>query len=692
MEINNIMQPCDAFLNSGDSAADALQMFQNLRTNVIPVMDKTRPIGAVTLESLLLNAQFNPEAPVDNFLVKVELVKCSESIQKLCRNNNCDVFIVYKRKPLGIVTRSQINQYMCDYLTKQNKLLLNTLDSSHYAIMAIDCDEKITFFNKTSEKILRVNRNDALGRHYSRVINTTGLSDVLKTGKPQINQEYTTEYFGSTKSFIAHRTPIIENNKTIGAVSVFQCIDELESISHNLKTFKQLNKELEALIEASYDGILIANPAGIIVRANKGYWRLMGEKNDSFVKVPDRGKLGGSQKQLIKDVLEKQTIVNSFISTNHHQLLLTGTPVFDSDGHLDRVVVNIRDLTELNSLRIQLAKSQELTHHYHKEVSNLQEKLLKKEGLIIQSMPMRRLLATALRVAQVDSTVLILGESGVGKGVLAQIIHENSKRNKNTMIKVNCGAIPENLLESELFGYEPGAFTGANKKGHTGMFELANNGTIFLDEIGDLPLPLQVKLLRAIQEKEIVRVGGSKPIQINVRILAATNKDLKTMVESGAFREDLYFRLNVIPLVIPPLRERKDEIISLTETFVHKYCKAYGLKKELTSEVINYFLDYHWPGNVRELENMVERILVTAPNKTVTLEDVPVTLKKENIINDPIIVRNLIPLKTAIFELEKQLIIKAIKECGSTYKAAKALNVNQSTIVRKIHKYSDNQS
>lgn len=388
-------------------------------------------------------------------------------------------------------------------------------------------------------------------------------------------------------------------------------------------------------------------------------------------------------------MIAKKDIVNSTINTSHNQLLLTGTPISDRDGKLIRILVNIRDLTELNSLRMQLAKSQELTHRYHEEMSNLKEKNLKKEGLVIHSQPMRRLLDLALRVAQVDSTVLILGESGVGKGVLAKIIHENSRRNKNPFIKINCGAIPESLLESELFGYEPGSFTGSSKKGHVGLFELAHNGTILLDEIGDLPLPLQVKLLKAIQEKEIQRIGGSRPIQINVRILAATNRDLKAMVEMGAFREDLYFRLNVIPLVVPPLRERKDEIISLTETFIRKFNKSYGLKKELSQEVIDYFLDYHWPGNVRELENMVERILVTAPQKKVALADLPFQLKKELNVARPIMVNNLIPLRKAIAEVEKQLIVKAVREYGSTYKAAKVLDVNQSTIVRKIQKYGN---
>ncbi len=688
MLASHIMEHCNTPLCCGDPVSAALEMFRKLKVKALPVVNgKNKPVGAVTPESIILHPQFDQTAPVDNFLVEIELVKDNVPVRLLHQKNSREVFVVYKRRVLGTITREMIDRYMSRQLAAENDLYLKILESIHYAVISIDISEKVTFLNRPAEKILRTSKAAAVGQHISRVINTTGLVDVLKTGKPQINYEHTTKYFNkSTKSFISHRTPIIENGRVAGAVSAFQSIEELDSISHKLKAFEQLNKELEALIEASYDGILIANPDGIIIRANNAYWRLIG-RNASIITAPDKTRLDGIQKNLINDVIAKKGIVNCTINTNHNQLLLTGTPVLDGEGKLFRVLVNIRDLTELNSLRMQLARSQELTHRYHAEVSHLKEKILKKEGLVIHSLPMRRLLDLALRVAQVDSTVLILGESGVGKGVLAKIIHENSRRNKSPFVKINCGAIPENLLESELFGYEPGAFTGSSRKGHVGLFELANNGTILLDEIGDLPLPLQVKLLKAIQDKEIYRVGGSRPIQINARILAATNKDLKAMVEKGAFREDLYFRLNVVPLTVPPLRERKDEIISLTETFVRKFNKAYGLKKDLSQEVIDYFLDYNWPGNVRELENMVERILVTAPHRKITLADLPVQLKKDLNTSHPILVNNLIPLKKAIAELEKQLIVKAVKEYGSTYKAAKVLDVNQSTIVRKIQKY-----
>ncbi len=256
---------------------------------------------------------------------------------------------------------------------------------------------------------------------------------------------------------------------------------------------------------------------------------------------------------------------------------------------------------------------------------------------------------------------------------------------------MNCGAIPADLLESELFGYEKGAFTGANREGKIGMFELANNGTLFLDEVGDLPRDFQVKLLRAIQEREVMRVGGYKPRPINVRIIAATNRDLESLVREGRFREDLYFRLNVVPLQIPPLRERKEDIIPLAYNFKQKCSKQYKIKKNFAPEVYDTLLQYDWPGNVRELENIIERLMVTTPDQTITAGDISPYLFKDSARYSPeVSVRGILPLKEAVQQVERQLILSALKQYGSTYKAAKVLKVDQSTVVRKSMKLNIN--
>jgi len=311
------------------------------------------------------------------------------------------------------------------------------------------------------------------------------------------------------------------------------------------------------------------------------------------------------------------------------------------------------------------------------------------KDIVAQSTSMRELLRTAVQVARVDCTVLLLSESGTGKEVLAKLIHEQSGR-PGPMIKVNCGAIPENLLESELFGYERGAFTGAKKEGNAGKFEQAHTGTIFLDEIGDIPLHLQVKLLRVLQEKEIVRIGGGSAKKVDTRVIAATNKDLYKMVLEGSFREDLYYRLNVIPLKIPPLRERREDIMPLIYFFKNKFEEKYKLKRDCSSKVIQIFMAYDWPGNVRELENVIERIYVISdPNQLISSEMLIrdyLNINRQNHLKGAVSVHSLTPLNTAVEEVERQLITMALNRFKTLKQVASALEVDESTISRKIKK------
>lgn len=312
-----------------------------------------------------------------------------------------------------------------------------------------------------------------------------------------------------------------------------------------------------------------------------------------------------------------------------------------------------------------------------------------KNAIIAYSVEMGKVLQLATKVAPVSTTILIMGESGVGKEVVARFIHNASLRRNGPFVTINCGAIPENLLESELFGYEEGAFTGAKREGKPGMIEIASSGTLFLDEISDLPLDLQVKLLQVIQERRLIRVGGIKPIEVDIRIIAATNRDLPKMVQEGQFRADLFYRLNVVPIVIPPLRDRRDDIIPLIYHFLAKHNNAHGYDKTISRETRELLTRYSWPGNVRELENLIERLVVTVEGEEITVEDLPLHIKDEHLTHDSkVIVEGVIPLREAVEEVERQLIRHAQKEHETTYEMAEALGVNQSTIVRKLKKYA----
>lgn len=336
-----------------------------------------------------------------------------------------------------------------------------------------------------------------------------------------------------------------------------------------------------------------------------------------------------------------------------------------------------------NSISNQLAANTDIEANILKDISL--------EEYVFASNEMQKVLDNALKVANYDCTVLITGESGVGKEIIATIVHKGSDRNYLPSIKINCGSIPKNLLESELFGYEKGAFTGADKKGKLGFFELAKGGTLFLDEIGELPLDLQVKLLRALQEKEIYRVGGTTPVKVDVRIIAATNKDLAKLVDNGLFREDLYYRLNVFPILIPPLRSRRHDIVPLIMHFCKHYNQKFKLNKTFNQSALNCLADYDWPGNIRELENIVQRLLITSDKNIISITDVVKILGTANNTNLDAISNELNIENNTLEEIlqikEYELLKSAKEKYKTTRKIAKALGLSQSTLVRKLNKY-----
>ena len=459
-------------------------------------------------------------------------------------------------------------------------------------------------------------------------------------------------------------------------------------LQQQLKLLQQLNTELNTIIEASYDGIVICDKDGIMERVNKAYERISGYSRESVI-----GKSGPQMfaEGLVSTLTTQQVLDSGKIKVGEQtyksgkQAWIIGTPILDEQGSINKIVYNIRDITEIKNLKKKFNVSAELNKRYEAELKIMREKAADDINLVSFSTKMKQLVEQCQVIARVDINVLFLGESGVGKGFLASFIHKESPRKNGPFIKINCGAIPQNLMETEMFGYEAGAFSGAKKEGKIGVFEMANGGTLLLDEIGDLPHELQVKLLQTIQDQEIRRVGGSKLIKVDVRLLTATNRDLAKMVAEGTFRKDLYYRINTIPVTIPPLRERKEDIPIMLYFFLEKYNMKYNMKCELSNEVVNVLSEYSWPGNVRELENLVERLVVTCQNRIIILADLPSDILGEK--NKKISVNGIMPLGDAMEEVERQLIILGYKMTGSTYKTAEILGISQPTAFRKIKKY-----
>jgi PAS domain S-box-containing protein len=564
------------------------------------------------------------------------------------------------------------------------------LNSIYNGIVAIDEKGHITHFNKTAERIFNIPAHEALDRYILDVLPNTGgkLLESLETGKPFYGEKLK----GQKVTLVSNINPIVMGGKVKGVVSVFQDISEVESISKELDLFKNMKNWLDTIIDSSHDGLWICDHEGKVIRVNKASARINSVKPEEVI--------GKNMKELIEgglfdrsvtfEVLHRKTSVTIIQQIKGgKKILVTGNPIFNESGEISFVLTNERDITELDHLRNKLQETQALTKGYISKLSELEMQGVDLSNIIFRSEEMEKTIEMALRVAQVSSTVFLLGESGVGKGMIAKLIHKHSDRNGGPFIRVDCASIPESLMESELFGYEKGAFTGAKPEGKLGFFELANKGTLFLDEVVEIPLHSQSKLLRFLEDHEIIRVGGTAPKEIDVRIIAASNRDIEEMVKTKLFRRDLYYRLNVVPIFISPLRERREDITPLIFYFLDKYNKAYQKKKTFSPDSIDLLSTYDFPGNVRELANLVERLVVISTNEYIEAKDFPITVKgtisKEASYSFS---SENIPLKDAIDIYEGFIIEKALKKYGSQREAAKILEIDQSTISRKIKKYS----
>ncbi len=446
--------------------------------------------------------------------------------------------------------------------------------------------------------------------------------------------------------------------------------------------------EMEDIIKQSYDGILVIDRNADVTFANDAYFRITGIRKSDII--------GQNFREFMKDTPYKKAACQEALETKkqttqtHYNLapgkviMVTSKPIFDAQGQVRLVVSNCRDMSELVCLREQLERAQEIEEQYYKNMAG------EIAGPIALNSKMKAIFAASSKVSSVDITVLITGESGVGKDVVAHYIHNNSPRKEAPFVTVNCGAIPENLLESEFFGYVGGAFTGAAKSGKKGLIEAADGGTLFLDEIGDLPFGLQVKLLRALDTSEITRVGDNSPTPVNIRLLAATNQDLEHMVKEHRFREDLYYRLNVINLKIPPLRERPEDIRPLGLFFLHKCNQRYGQNKRISPDVLIVLQRYSWPGNIRQLKHVIERMVVLSNGEYLELSTLPADIGLEEVListSEYITGDGLIPIPEAVEKVEKQILGYALKHYSSSRQIAKVTGIDQTTVLRKIKKY-----
>jgi PAS domain S-box-containing protein len=549
-------------------------------------------------------------------------------------------------------------------------------------LIITDDNDTITVFNPAAEKILNISAAAVIGKNVDEAIPNSRLSIVKQTGHPELNYR---QSIGKSV-IITNRTPIIIDGHVKGTVAIFEDISAYEKVVWELREVKELKERLQLILESVQDGICVLDKEGYITYVNSSYLRIVDGKREQLIGEnvkqlsPNgaRNKVLTSGRQIIGSISKKANGVT--IVANVNPIII--------DGEITGAVSIVKNVSEVQSLMEKLQQTTAKAEYLEEELLRAKkpgrcfDKFIGRSGKVIDA------LTVAAKAAQGSFTVMIRGESGTGKELVAEGIHYSSPRAAGPFIRINCAAIPSTLLESELFGYEKGAFTGALKR-KLGKFELANNGTVFLDEVGELEKNMQAKLLRVLQSKEIEPIGSETTIKVDIRIIAATNQDLERMVANGDFREDLYYRLNVIPIFLPPLRERKEDIPLLVEFFLTKICRQLNKEiKKIRWDALEALINYHWPGNVRELENVMERVVTMMDGSHIEISDLPYYLRERsvseraNLLGD-IAQQPILPWK----EYEKQIIKMALEKYGSFNAAGKALGLTHKTIASKAKKY-----
>ncbi|MGE5700371.1 MAG: sigma 54-interacting transcriptional regulator [Deltaproteobacteria bacterium] len=565
---------------------------------------------------------------------------------------------------------------------RKGDFLGTILDSLSSGVLAIDRDANIIAFNDAAARILGVPKERALGKNLLSIVPNSGLVNVLRTGAPETGRP---QAIGSL-TVMTNRSPIFRDGALVGAVSIFQDITETEKISRELDSTKALVHTLEEVLAGAGEWMLVVDASGVITMISEAYAEFngvaVGEAIGRHVtEVVENTRMHIVAQTGVPEMGEAQTIRGRDVIVNR-------IPLRDGErvvGAYGRVV--FKDVEQLRRLAGKMNLLESKVRYYEEELTHLRGSRYTFDSIVGSGHAITAAKEEARRASRTDSTVLLRGETGTGKELFAHAIHAAGQRRSGPFIKLNCAAVPAELLESELFGYEEGAFTGARKGGKPGKFEMAAGGTLFLDEIGDMPLPMQAKLLRVLQEREVERVGGTSPLRIDIRIIAATGKPLEELVGEGAFRADLYYRINVIPVHIPALRERLEDIGEIAEQFLYKISADTGEpRRRLSHDLGRVLQSYAWPGNIRELQNVLERAVAMARGDMLLPEHLPPRVLRAV----PEAGKELTPgsLASAKAEAERAAIMAALKASGGNKsRAADLLRIHRVKLYEKMKRH-----
>ena len=553
------------------------------------------------------------------------------------------------------------------------------IDSMANGVIAIDREGTITLFNEAAARLLGVEKGTAIGKDLLSIVPNSGLVNVLRTGEPEVGRP---QPYGA-RTVIANRAPIFRDGELSGAVSVFQDVTDMEKMSRELDSTRALVRTLEEVLSGAGEWMAVVDAGGIVTMISEEYAEFNGTTVAEAVgkhvtEVIENTRMHIVAKTGVPEIAERQTI-------RGREMIVNRIPLRDGDriiGAYGRVIFKtVEQLRELAS-KMNLLESK--VRYYEEELTHLRGARYTFASIVGEGPAASAAKAEAERASRTDSTVLLRGETGTGKELFAHAIHAAGARRAGPFIKLNCAAVPAELLESELFGYEEGAFTGARRGGKPGKFELASGGTLFLDEIGDMPLPMQAKLLRALQEREVDRLGGTKSRRVDLRLIVATSRNLEELVGQGAFRADLYYRVNVIPIRVPPLRERLEDLRAISEAFLAGLAADTGEpKKRVSAELLEILRAHPWPGNVRELQNVLERAVAMSRGEVLLPEQIPAHLLRDA----PGARKELAPgsLASARAGAERAAIVAALGAAGGNRsKAAAMLRIHRVKLYEKM--------
>lgn len=706
MILKDVMSPVHSCLLASDSLRTAIRYIKESRFDIIPVTDESRRLSGVftrmTLYQMLLDG-LPLDTPIGSYMkqdpVAYPLDTPYQEIEEIVKDSKVGTGIVldHDRQVLGLFTKTDMIMSLFRTSQSLKEQLEAVLHSTQLGAFVTDEDGEILFVNEALCKMLGKKAEDTVGLPLRFVFPQIEETEhaMKKNNHLQIGQVRT----------VMRLSPYSTVNGRFGVIGLFQDVSELEELANELEMVKKWQKLLDITIEYAYDGLVMVNETGEII--------FLSPPMAEFFALDKESTLGKPVKQVLPQldltrVLETGVAeLSDVLESNGIRYFVQNIPVIQ-DGRMLGAIgkVLFRQLHEVRDVLRRLDVLENQVLYYKEQVKHANSSRFSFEQIITTDPVMEKIKRTAYKAAKGRSTILLRGESGTGKELFAHAIHGASTRKDGPFIIVNCAAIPEHLLESEFFGYEPGAFTGAEKRGKIGKFDLANGGTLFLDEIGDMSPNLQAKLLRVFQDREFYRIGGMERIHVDVRIIAATNRHLEEMVERGEFREDLFYRLNVISLEIPPLKQRQGDKLTLARMYIQEFNTLIGTSiTGIAHEAEEVLFQYDWPGNVRELRNVIERAMTFAEHGKIQVSDLPdhmqkavlrgerssvgIRIKQENLSDVASLSEGgRFRLEKAVETAERQMIQEVLQlSRGNKSRAAKLLGLSRSVLYEKMAKY-----